>query len=299
MGTSSLTVVDATSHSVVANVTLPVNNTGGLVNAGLAIDDSARTVYASVQGEVVEVNGSTNSIEGELHLPLRTLAFDSDTNELWGTTIQDLGGFGQQNGSLVGVDARTGAVVANVSIGFSPYDIAVDAGTGMVYADGCDTIGLVCNSRAAIVDGTRGTLVAMVNLNSGDYPTMTLDPATHVLYVSGGQQLAAINGKTGNVIFTVDPQTCGPFTGMVVDPSANLVYTAQENSNYLLAYDGTTGKLVNMYYFESIVGPVAFNPKTSELYAYTAGDLIAFTPLLSTGNVNSTLVAPHGFCPAP
>jgi outer membrane protein assembly factor BamB len=129
---------------------------------------------------------------------------------------------------------------------------------------------------------------------------MVLDPATHTVYVSGEQELAAFDGVTGKVIFNVDPQACGPFDNIVVDPSANLVYMGLElpNSNYLLAYDGATGKLVNMYAFENPVGPVAFNPNNNELYAYTAGHIVALRPLSSTGNVNSTLIA-HGFCPLP
>jgi hypothetical protein len=85
---------------------------------------------------------------------------------------------------------------------------------------------------------------------------------------------------------------------MVVDPSANLVYTG--TSNYLLAYDGATGKLVNMYVFENPIDQVAFDPGTSELYVHTAGHLIALRPLSSTGNVDTSLIAPSGsFCPLP
>ena len=271
----------------------PANNTGGSINAGLALDPSTGTVYASVQGEVVEVNGSTNTIVRELPLSFGTLAFESTTHMLWGTQ--------PDHSALAEVDPRTGSVVANVSIGFSPYDIAVDPSAGLVYSDGCREEGLACDSWASVVNGTSGTLVAKVELGSGAYPTMALDPATHVLYVSGGQQLAAINGTTGAVIFNVNPQTCGPFVNMVVDPSSNLVLTAPATGYYyLLAYDGATGKLVNMYSFSSTPVPVALNPNNGELYLWTtAGRFLSIRVLSAPGNVNSALIGTGGQCPPP
>jgi DNA-binding beta-propeller fold protein YncE len=287
LGTSSLTVVDMSSHSVIATVELPANNIGGANNAGLAVDLSTGTVYASVQGEVVEVNGSANTILGELPLSFGTLAFEPTTHMLWGTE--------KGHWALAEVDPRTGSVVANVSIGFAPYDIAVDPGIDMVYSDGCNGE-MACDSWASVVNGTSGTLVAKVELGSGAYPTMALDPATHVLYVSG-DQLAAINGTTGGVIFKVNPRTCGPFTNVVVDPSANFVYTAAIGHDYLLAYDGATGKLMNMYSFSSIPVPVALNPNNGELYLWTtAGPFISIRVLSALGNVNGALIGEGQNC---
>ena len=50
LGTSSLTVLDASSHAVIASIPFPASNTGGSVNAGLAVDASTDMIYASVQG---------------------------------------------------------------------------------------------------------------------------------------------------------------------------------------------------------------------------------------------------------
>jgi hypothetical protein len=292
LDTSSLTVVDMSSRSVIAKVELPANNTGGSVNAGLALDPSTGTVYASVKGEVVEVNGSTNTIVRELPVSLGTLAFDPTTHMLWGTQ--------PGHWRLAEVDVRTGSVVANVSIGFPPDGIAVDPQTDMVYADGCSGgISLACGSQFALVNGTSATLVATVALYSGGYPTMALNPKTHVVDVSG-DGLAAINGITGSLIFNVNPQTCGPFTTMVVDPPSNLVYTAAVNYDYLLAYDGATGKLVNMYSFSSTPVPVALNPNNGELYLWTtAGRFISIHMLSAPGNVNSALNGAGRQCPLP
>jgi hypothetical protein len=87
---------------------------------------------------------------------------------------------------------------------------------------------------------------------------------------------------------------------MVVDPSANLVYTAAVNYDYLLAYDGATGKLVSMYSFSSTPVPVALNPNNGELYLWTtAGPFISIHTLSAPGNVNTALIGAGRQCGLP
>jgi len=299
LGTSTVTVVDAISHLVLATVPLPADNNGGSINAGLAIDASTGTVYASYQGGVAELNVSTNTLVGELPYNFGTLAVDSTTNDLWGTTSQGGGPDSGLSGHLVKVDLTTGSMVASVPVGFEPFDIAVDSATGMVFADGCAG-SFVCGSQAAVVNGVRDAVVATADLGSDDYPTMVLNTTTHVLYVSGGEQLAAINETTGATIFNLNPGTCGPFTDMVVDPNTDLVYVSPANDNYLLAYNGSTGKLANMYAFGNSVGPVAFDPNTGNLFVIdTSGNLITMRPLTSTGNLDAVLLGSTNQCPLP
>jgi len=98
----------------------------------------------------------------------------------------------------------------------------------------------------------------------------------------------------------VNPKTCGPFTSMVVDPSTNLVYTSSNSYSYLLAYDGATGKLVNMYSFPSTPVPVALNPDNGNLYLWTtSGPFLSIRLLSAQGSVNSTLLGNSQQCPLP
>jgi len=299
LGTSSLTVVNASSHSVIADVGLLGNNTGGIVHAGLAVDLSTGTVYASVQGEVVEVNGSTNTVVGEIPLNLGALAFDYATNVLWGTVpIQNLSPSQTQIGRLVGVDVLTGSIVANVSLGFSPYDVALDHWTDFVYADGCAN-SFVCGSEVAIVNGTSGTLVTTVDLQSAYYPAMTMNPSTDVLYVSGMEELVALNGTDGQVIFDSNPQTCGPFLDMAIITASNQVLMVPQNYDFLLVYNGTTGALVNMYSLSVPADRVAYSPNTDELYLAANGDLLSLHDVQATGNVNATMIGTGQTCGLP
>lgn len=292
LGTSTLTVVNASTHAVIANVALLGNNPGGSINAGLAVDLSTGTVYASTQGEVVEVNGSTNRVVGEIPVNLGTLAFDYATHVLWGSEVQD--------GRLVGVDATTDSIVANVSLGFTPGDVALDPWTDTVYADGCGiNFGMACDSQLAIVNGTSGVLVATVDLRSAYFPSMTMDPSTNILYVTGMAQLMALNGTDGQTIFSANPQTCGPFLGMATIPASNQVLLVPQDYAFLLVYDGTTGALVNMYSLPVPANGVAYSPKTEELYLAADGDLLSLHDVLATGNVNATLIGAGRDCGLP
>jgi hypothetical protein len=289
-GGSSLTVIDASSNFVITTVALPASNFNGIVpdDDEIAIDYSANIVYVSVQGGIAEVNGSTNTVVGELPLGLGPLAYDFYSGILYGAV----------NGTLVGADVRTGQVVANISLGYGVINLAINPKTNMIYALGC-TGSFVCGSEASIVNGTSGTIVTTVKLNSPGYETMTFDPSTNVIYISGSAQLVALNGTNGGTIFNVNSQTCGVILGMGDIPSSNRVLAVTQDSNYLLVYDGSSGALLNMYSFPSSPVSVAYNPGTDELYVTTSGHLIAFKDLAATGAVNAILIGPDQDCAPP
>jgi hypothetical protein len=289
-GGSSLTVINASSNSVITTVMLPATNLNGIVpdDDEIAIDYSSNIVYVSVQGGIAEVNGSTNTVVGELPLGLGPLAYDSSSGILYGAV----------NGTLVGVDVRTEQIVANISLGYGPDNVAVNPRTNMIYAVGCPG-SFVCGSEASIVNATSGTIVTTVKLNSPGYETMTFDPSTNVVYISGSAQLVALNGSTGGTIFNVNSQTCSVFLGMGDIPSSNRVLAVMQDGNYLLVYDGSSSALVDMYSFPSSPTSVAYNPVTDELYMTTSGQVIAFKDLAATGGVNATLIGPDQGCPPP
>jgi hypothetical protein len=291
---SSLVVVDASSDSVVANITLPAQNENAV-----ALDPGTHTLYVLVQGGVAVVNGSTDTVVRTIPVDFgySSLAYDPSTHVLYGSP-ETVSPFGPQTGSLLGVDARTGSLVANISIGYWADQVQVDPTTNMVLAAGCDEVGLACNSTASVVNGASETLVRTLHLGSAYYETTAADPSTHTFYVSGERQLVAVSATTGVETFSADPQSCGAFSSMAVDTSSDQVLMVPQNANYLLVYDGTSGALVNMYTSQSALGPLAFDASNGQLYVATAdGQLLALRLLTATGNVNATLLAPpQGYC---
>jgi len=288
-GSNVLTVVDAVSHAVVARVTLPASS-----NSGIAIDYKTGTVYVLIEGGVAVVNGTTNTVIKELsaNFGYRSIAFDSSTDTLYGSPETQY-----PTGYLVGVDARTGAINANVSIGYWANDIVVNPQLNLIYAVGCNQQGLVCNSTVSVVNGTTAKLMNETRLGSLSYATATIDEETGMVYVSG-DSLVALN-PYGTVIYNYYPDTCGPFISMADDPETNQVIMAPQNYNYLLVYDGLFGNLLNMYSLPNSPQYVAFNPVTNETYVIVSESLLTFKGVASTGHVNDTLIGADQFCPLP
>jgi len=299
---NNLTVVYTPGWSaspLISNITLPSRPNG------IAIDYSTGTVYIAVTGGIEEVNGSTDQIVRELRLGLSgSLAYNPSTHILYGLSGNEYLSGSEGLQSLTAVDVRTGAVVANISLGYQAYGVALDPKKGMVFAVGCDTQGIVCNSMVSVVNGTDEALVATVRLGSEYGPSMAVDPETDVVYVSGEDQLVALNGTNGDIIFKANPLVCA-LDGMTVIPSSDqlVAVSGTGKGNYVLVYDGASGALVNMYSFPSGLQSVAFDSGTGEFYATQSGEflsqLVSFPNAASTGSVDSALIGNGQGCLPP
>jgi len=303
-----LTVVNATSHSIITRIALP----SGADN-GIAVDNNTNMIYALVQDGVAVINGTSNRVVGELSLDFGpgALVYDAATHVLYGSVEGPILGSLNQTGSLVGVNVETGSIVANISLGFWADSLAINPLTHMVYAVGCLKF-FVCGSEISVVNGTSQTLVTTLKLGSTAYPRVTVDPEWNLVYVSGAPQLYILDGY-GDLIYVLNSQSCSPFDSMTIVQipgqeiaserlvqRPNQVLAVSLDYNYILAYDGTTGALVNMYSFPSSPQFVTYNPSTSEVYvASSSGQLIAFPITVAPGHVNSTLVGSGIECPLP
>lgn len=291
-GSNVLTVVDAATYAVVATVTLPSAS-----NGGIAIDYKTGTVYVLVEGGVALVNGTTDTVVKELaaNFGFRSIAFDSSTGILYGSpeTIS----YSSPVGYLVGVDAQTGAVVANVSIGYWASDVVVNPQLNLIYAVGCAQ-SFVCDSVVSVVNGTSAKVMNETTLGSLYYATATIDEESGTVYVSGDAQLVALN-PYGTVIHNSYSDTCGPFISMADDPASNQVIMAPQNYDYVLVYDGWFGNLLNMYSLPGAPQYVAFNPVTNETYVIVSQSLLVFYGATSTGHVNDTQIGAGQFCAPP
>jgi hypothetical protein len=273
---------------VIARIALPAANSNGI-----AVDYKTSMVYVLVSGGVAEINGSTNKVVGELPLNFGpgSLAYNPSTHIIYGSP---------ENGyrSLVGADVRTGAIVANVSLGYWANSVTLNPKTNMIYTAGCNVEGLGCDSAVSLVNGTSKTLIWTVRPGSYSFPRVAMDPKTNVVYVSG-VRLVALNGTSGDVIYSANSQECGPFDSMFVLQLSNQLIAQPLDYNYVLVYDGATGSLVNMYTLSSSPQFVAFNPGTNEFYVTTSGQLLAFPNVAATGNVDNSLMGSGQNCPLP
>jgi DNA-binding beta-propeller fold protein YncE len=303
-----LTVVNEKSNSVVTRIALPAD-----ANNGLAVDNNTGMVYALVQGGVAVINGTSNKVAGELSLDFGpgALAYDGITHVLYGSEGGLVVGTLNESGRLIGVNVMMNSIVANISLGYWADSLAINQDTHMVYAVGCAN-SFVCGAEISVVNGTSRTLVTTVKLGSDAYPRVAVDPRWNLVYVSGTPQLYILDGY-GDLVYVLNSQSCSPFDsmtvvqepgykteGQMIVPLSNQLLAVSLDYDYILAYDGTTGALVNMYSFPSSPQYVTFNPTTSEVYVTTStGQLLTFSTVAGPGHVNSTLVGSGKFCPLP
>lgn len=309
---ANVSVVDAKSHSLITTITL----SGDL--GEIAIDYSTNKLYVPVgdcinvnlpnitnscyanqpppvgKGGILEIDGSTNKIIRKLpyQLSIRAadLAVNSATHILYGVN---------NSAHLLAIDAMTGSLVASISLSFDIFGIAIDQSTNMVYAVGCNG-SFVCDSMMSIINGTTQSIQKTVNFNSEAFTRVTINPATHVVYLTKGNHLVAYNGTSEAVIYDAWTRTCSLFDHLEVVQPTNQVLAIALGLKYVLAYDGSTGELVNMYDTSpSEHQYVAYNPATDELYATFSRHLLTFRNIASTGHVNSTLLGPGINCPLP
>lgn len=277
----NLTVIDEYSHAVVATIKLP-----GIAQE-VAADFGTHMVYVDAGGAVVEINGTTDQVVGELHAEIGIFAYDPLNQVI----------YGQVNDSLVGLEARTGSVVANVSLGMYLDSVAVDPNTNMVAAAGCKNEGLICNDTAFIVNGTSDSIVATVPLGGGSYPLVAANTDYDIFYVSDGA-LVALNETNGKVVFNVPQQECASFNSMTFARNTGHLLVIS-NYNYVFVYNGVSGALIDMYSLPSAPQHLAENPLTNELYVTISSQLISFYDSAGPGHMDIALVDSGGSCPVP
>jgi hypothetical protein len=152
---------------------------------------------------------------------------------------------------------------------------------------------------ASAVNGTNGQILNKVTIGNDAYPRVTMNLATNVAYVSGSAQLVALDGNTGKITFEVNSLVCGTFDSMAADTSTSQLLAVDLDGNYVMAYDGTSGALVNMYSFPASPEYVVFNSNSNVGYVTMASQLLAFQNSASPGHVNSTLTGSGQNCPLP
>ncbi|MDE1853351.1 MAG: hypothetical protein KGI38_06350 [Thaumarchaeota archaeon] len=283
-GSPTIDVVDSSTNTLAAAIHLPENSTGSI-----AAGDGM--VFAPMYGPfyyIFTFNDTTNSGGHLIPAHVQYVAFDSVTGVLYGS----------YNDSIVGINPETNAILWNSSVGYSISDLAVSSAKGMVYALGCRNF-FVCGAEISFVNATSGSVISQEETGSAYYPTMTVDPKTGIVYVSGEAEVISY-GPYGYLIYKSNPLTCGPFIAMTYNTASHQLVMAPQNYDYLLFYDGTSLALVNMYFLpapQSAPHAMAYDSANGEIYVLLPGQgLVALQGNEPNGRINSTLIAPAYNC---
>ncbi len=317
---NELTVLDASTHSVVGTITLP-----GTPQSGIAVDTTSNMVYVPVagctnepnasnscysgpgyagQGGIVAINGTTDGVIGEYHFDVGGLAVDPSTGVLYGIT-ENVGLSSVSSGFLLEINEVSGSLIANVSLGAGPLNLAVNAKTDMVYVTACKGISLAClGAEVLTVNGASHDVQSTtpLNFNALNF-NLVIDPSTNTVYTMGedGQNLTlvAMNGSSGKVDYSeaIGSSCAGAGGGILaINTASGLIYVAFNSQLFFLFISASTGHIVNMLSTPAWFQAAAFNSVTSQAYMTSeaqnqkVGYLLIVPGVLNESYVNVNLL---------
>jgi len=323
---NELTVIDATTFAAVATITLP-----GTAQPGMAVDQETGMIYIPVggctntlsaknscnsataqeKGGIVVVDGSTDTIAGEFAVDAEELAVNPATDILYGlATYPILSSNANGYGYLLAVDAATGSVVANTSLGTNPFSLAVDTKTDTIFVAGCEQVALAC--LGAEILGVDGATYRVLTVTPLDFYALNfnivLDQSRDTVYALGGggsnMSLVSVDGLSGQVRYdSLLGGSCAEAGGgaVALNTASDQVYASFASQQFLLFIDASTGKIVNMINATAGAQSVAFNPSTGAIYLTLeapdekVGYLVSLPSAQSQSYADASLL-PQGIC---
>jgi DNA-binding beta-propeller fold protein YncE len=316
-----LTVVDASSHSVIGTVALPGTAANG---AGIAVDTTSDNVYVPVwgctnvqdvnnscisgpgtaqQAGIVAIDGATDNITGEYRFDVGGLAVNPSTGILYGISV-NAGLSSNSTGFLLEISEDSGSLIANISLGAGPLDVGVNAKTNMVYVTACKQLSLSCTgAELLVINGTSHSLqsVTPFSLNALNF-SLAIDPSTNTVYTMGEEQnltLVAVDGASGKVVYSqaIGSSCAGSGGGVLaLDIASGLIYASFDSQSFFLVINASTGRTVNMLSTPGWLQYAAFNPAASQVYATSeaqsqkVGYLLTVPGALNESYVNINLL---------
>jgi DNA-binding beta-propeller fold protein YncE len=307
-GTDNVTVVNASTYGVVGTITLPGSPTSGIV-----VNPETNMIYVAASGctnevnvskscqgykvwpsaGIVEIDGENDSIVGGIPISVDHLAVDPTTGVLYGA----IGEY------LLSIDAQSGSLIANTSLGAEITNIAVDVKTNLVYASTCKILSLGCDGPEFFgIDGSSHQVQFSI---PRDFENIAVNPSTNAIYavaIERNLTFLSINGGSGVTRYSSSIAACGLGAGgitLALDAATNQVYVTA--SGYLLTIDASNGQAVNMLSAPGALH-VAVSPDGADAYlameaaSEKFGYLFVLPSATGESYVNSSALQPGGGC---
>ncbi len=262
-GTNGITVIDAASRVVIAQIT-----TGRYSPGSIAVNPVTHLVYvtSATFGAIADhstvkvIDGRTNTIVDTIAVGPgpKAIAVNSSTNRIYvsGQSGTDA------DASVTVIDGATNKFLTSIPIGTygryydNPSGLAVNNRTNTVYATS------PLDGTLYVIDGSRNAVVRSVAI--GDEPTaLAVNESTNTVYVtnsaSKGGRITVVDGRSG--IITSEVAVGREPRGVAVDPIRNLVYVTSHDGNVIVVDGRTNQKTQTLWSGENPYG-VAVNSAT-------------------------------------
>jgi len=174
----------------------------------------------------------------------------------------------------------TSVETGNVSIGGSPYTVAVNPNDSRIYVAGDSNI-------LTVVDAVSHAVVARVTLPSASNSGIALDYKSGMVYVLVQNGIAEINGTTNKIVGQI-PINFG-YRSIAFDSSTDTIYGSPETlgNSSLIGVDSHTGKVTANVSIGYWANDVLVNPRLNLIYAIGCAQSFVCDSMISVVNGTS------------
>jgi hypothetical protein len=163
-----------------------------------------------------------------------------------------------EDGTVTVIDGSVDQVTATI-----PAQTTDNCVNSMVIDDSANKLVLIdeCNQTAYVLDGSSYALLATVNVILQYAATAAVNPATHLLYITGDNDNAyAVVDLTGYTATKVNVP--GEPYGVAVDTTYNRIFIGDDVVEQMYVYDGGSNTLLRTVPLSYTAYEVAVNQKT-------------------------------------
>jgi YVTN family beta-propeller protein len=248
-GTGTVSVVNVTTNSVVANIS------GFEEPHAVAYSFSSQMIY--VVGTGAEVNNSTcilwivnpnlDNIVSAMHLG----TCDYGTGIVYNPANEEMYISQFQDNSIWALNTLTNKVVAKIGVGEGPVSLALNTFTDDVY------VGSIHSAPIDVISPVTNKVVGRIN---GDYTLpeyMAFDPSNNYLYAGWNDVITVFNTSNDSVVTTMT--NFDGMGGIVYNPANDEIYVSNHG---VTDYHNHTVSVVNG---TEIVGTVKVGPNPAAM----------------------------------
>jgi YVTN family beta-propeller protein len=252
IASSTVSVIDTASNSVLTTIHLPNNYTP----RELALDTKRNYIYtANVFSNTLSViDASSNNVIDTIQSSgsiVDGVTYDPLNDHIYAVNAG--------SGSISVIDGASRTVIDTIAIGPNPKQGVFDPQNGFTYIpnEGSGTI--------SVIDGASRTVISTVS-NLPNPVFLTYDSANGNIYAANHdtQVVSVIDTSTNSVTKTI---TVGPDpTGVGFDADNGIIYVGNQGSNYVSLIDGSSNQVIGTITVGS--GPVTpvYDPVHHNVY---------------------------------
>ncbi|MDE1764726.1 MAG: YncE family protein [Thaumarchaeota archaeon] len=245
---STVAVIDGNTSTKIADI--PVDG-----NPLVAVNPETNRIYIidrhfgpNIEENNVEQNGTLSVIDGSTNtkiasMPIGTgffgMAVNPDTNRIYVLHRHfDRIDHGWHNGKVSVIDGNTDTKIADIPVGATPMEIAVNPVTNRVYVTNYQ------EGTVSVIDGTDNKIADTITLKPG-VEGIAVNPVTNRIYVANGinSTLYVIDGNNNTKKDEIHPL---PGWSVAVNPSTDRIFVPSYFFNNISVIDGRYANIMKV-----------------------------------------------------